>query len=215
MLLTVIRLNHVDPRKSLLQCAYGHLTDARDSRFTVKYRAHHVRLQVFTPRNHDSRRKMKLVGLHINLALVHACDCTHSVRLKNGGRDVPAAPSSDGFASAFGALTALPDDDAAAPPSTAGESSTGTHNQRPGAGLAASVPGAHAGASGADVSAGTGATCTARALVYRVSCVERRWLQQLLLLTSPTRRLLCPCPGTHHPARACSRPRGTTRRTTP
>ena len=131
MQLTVIRLNHVDPRKSLLQCAYGHLTDARDSRSTVKYRAHHVRLQVFTPRNHDSRRKMKLVGLHINPALVHACDCIHSVRQKNGGRDVPAAPSSDGFASAFGALTALPDDDAAAPPSTAGESSTGTHKLAP------------------------------------------------------------------------------------
>ena len=169
MLLTVIRLNHVDPQKPLLQCACGRLANTRDSRSTVKYCAHHVRLEVFTLSNHDARRTIKLVGLHINLALAHACDCIHSMRQITGGRDVPAAPFSDGFAFAFGALTAFPDDDAAAPPFTAGESSTGTHNQRPGAGLAVSVPGAHAGASGADFSADTGATCTARALVCRVS----------------------------------------------
>ena len=64
---------------------------------------------------------------------------------------------------------APPDDDAAAPPSTTGESSSGIQNQRPGAGLVSSVPRAHAGASDADFSAGTGATWTARARVCRVS----------------------------------------------
>ena len=48
-----------------------------------------------------------------------------------------------------------------------------SHNQRPGAGLAASVSGAHAGASDADYSAGTGATRTARAPLCRVSFLPR------------------------------------------
>ena len=91
------------------------------------------------------------------------------MRLINSGRDVPAAPSSDGFFSASRALTESPDDDAAAPPSTVGESSSGTYNQRPGTDLAGSVPGAHAGASDTDFSTRTGATCTARAPVFRVS----------------------------------------------
>ena len=85
------------------------------------------------------------------------------MRPLNGGRDIPAAPSGDGFASASSATTASPDDDAGAPPSTAGGSLSSTNNQR------SRVPGAHAGASDADYSAGTGATCTARALLCRVS----------------------------------------------
>ena len=85
------------------------------------------------------------------------------MRPLNGGRDIPAAPSGDGFASASSATTASSDDDAAAPPSTAGGSLSSTNNQR------SRVPGAHAGASDADYSAGTGATCTARALLCRES----------------------------------------------
>ena len=130
------------------------------------------------------------------------------MRPLNGGRDIPAAPSGDGFASASSATTASPDDDAAAPPSTAGGSLSSTNNQR------SRVPGEHAGASDADYSAGTGATCTARAPLCHVS------FRFTVLISGSCNcccgeRLLCPCPGAHHPARVFSRWRRTTRRTTP
>ena len=163
MLLTVIRTKHGYSRKPLFQYAYGRLTNTRNSRSTVKYRAHHVRFRVFTPRNYNARRTMTLVTFYISLPLAHACDCIHFNATIKRGCNVPAGRSDDGFASASSATTASPDDDAAAPPSTASGSSSSTHNQRP------IIPGAHAGASDAYYSAGTGATCTARAPLCRVS----------------------------------------------